>query len=143
MSYTVYVAIFGWFPAVLLFFAVLPPRRAVVVSYTASWLFLPVVNFHLPGCPDVTKASITSMSVLLGMALSDARRLFSQRPRWFDLPAAVWCVCPFAASMANGLGAYDGFSTSLGQTVSWGLPYLVGRAYFDDLSGALRWPSAS
>ena len=135
MSFTVYIVMFGWIPTVLLLFVNFPPRQAVIVSFIASWLFLPVVSFPLPGLPDYTKTSATTMGVLLGVVFFDARRLLAVRPRWFDLPILIWCLCPLASSLANGLGPYDGFSCALSQTISWGLPYLIGRLYLDDLNG--------
>jgi hypothetical protein len=54
-----------------------------------------------------------------------------------DLPMAVWCVCPMFSSLANDLGVYDGLSQSLEQTIVWGVPYWIGRAYFTDFK-ALR-----
>jgi hypothetical protein len=57
------------------------------------------------------------------------------RPRWFDLPMLGWCLCPIASSLDNGLGIYDGLSEALTLFVYWGLPYLIGRLYFNDLTG--------
>jgi len=34
----------------------------------------------------------------------------------------------------NGSGVYDGLSVMLSQIVTWGLPYFIGRVYFDDLT---------
>ena len=47
----------------------------------------------------------------------------------------VWCLCPLATSVSNGLGVYDGLSTAIQQTILWGLPYVMGRAYFGDFKG--------
>ena len=47
----------------------------------------------------------------------------------------IWCICPFASSMSNGLGAYDGLAQSLQQTVSYGIPYFLGRIYLNNLLG--------
>ena len=130
-----YIALFGWIPVVLLLFAMLPSRRAVVTASVGAWLFLPVAQFPLPGLPDYTKMSATTVGLLLGTVLFDRVRFSGLRPRWFDLPMLVWCITPFASSVANGLGAYDGLSGAVGQMLTWGLPYLIGRAYFSDLAG--------
>ncbi len=45
-------------------------------------------------------------------------------------PAAVFMVVPFASSMSNGLGAYDGFSAIVWQLITWGIPYSIGRCVF-------------
>ena len=125
----------GWIPLVLGLFIVLPPRRAVIVAFLFAWLFLPQVSYALPGIPDYSKSTATCYGVLLATALFDPNRLLSLRFRWFDLPAVVWCVCPGASSISNGLGLYDAMSAVLHSSVTWGLPYLIGRAYFFDLQG--------
>lgn len=124
-----------WIPAVLYIFMRFPPQRAVIVSFIVAWLYLPVVNIPLPGIPDLTKMSATCYGVLLATLLFDAGRITSFKPGWLDLPMLIWCFCPFASSMANGLGAYDGFSSALDQTVTWGVPYFLGRIYLGNLSG--------
>lgn len=112
-----------------------PPQRAVTVSFLVAWLFLPIVIFPLPGLPNLTKMSATCYGVLLATIIYDAGRITSFRPSWLDLPMLIWCLCPIASSITNGLGAYDGFATSLEQTITWGVPYFLGRIYFDNLTG--------
>lgn len=135
LSFTVDVALIGWPLAALAFCALLHPRRAVVTAYVAAWLFLPVYRYLLPGMPDWNKTSATSVSLLLGLLIFDFQRIIAFRPRWFDLPMAVWCLCPAASSLANGLGLYDGVANVLEQTVIWGIPYFLGRLYFSDVVG--------
>ncbi len=135
MSVLVPIALFGWIPVVLLLFAALRPRRAVVTAFVAGWLFLPMAGYGVPGLPDYTKMTATCVGVLLGVAFFDASRLAAFRPKLVDLPMLVWCACPFFTSMVNGLGAYDGFSAVMYQTERWGLPYFIGRLYFGDLEG--------
>jgi tetratricopeptide (TPR) repeat protein len=135
MSIVVPLIMIAWIPVVLALFGIVGPRRAALIAPIAAWLFLPVAAFPLPGLPDYTKTTATTMGLLLGMLIFDSSRLFGLRPQWFDLPMLAWCFCPFASSLTNGLGAYDGLSTSLSQCMIWGLPYLVGRAYFGDLDG--------
>lgn len=128
-------AIFCWIPAVLYIFMRFPPQRAIVLSFVVAWLYLPVVNIPLPGIPDLTKMSATCYGILLATVIFDAGRFSSFKPSWLDLPMLLWCLCPFASSVTNGLGAYDGFASALAQTVTWGLPYFLGRIYLADLSG--------
>ncbi len=129
------LVMFCWIPAVLYFFMRFPPQRAVIVSFIVAWLYLPVVNFPLPGIPDLTKMSGTCYGILLATVIFDAGRITSFKPGWLDLPMLIWCLCPYASSMTNGLGAYDGFSAALDQTVTWGVPYFLGRIYLGDLAG--------
>lgn len=146
MTTLVPITLIGWIPIVLLMFAILPPRRAVIVSFIAAWLFLPVSHqdilehtFNISGLPPYNKTTATSFGVLIGTAIFQASRLTALRLRWFDLPIIIWCLCPIVSSLANADGLptnalYDGLSEAMRQTVTWGLPYLIGRAYFHNLA---------
>jgi hypothetical protein len=135
MSFLVPITLFGWIPFVLFLFVVLPPRRAVIMAFLLAWLFLPMAGYGVPGLPDYTKMSATVLGVLMGAALFDADRLLSFRPRLVDIPLAVYCLSPAVSSYLNGLGLYDGCSEIVRQFVTWGLPYVIGRVYFNDLEG--------
>jgi len=144
------ISLIGWLPIVLLMFLLLPPRRAVVVAFIGAWLFLPVPvpeSLKIPGLPDLDKMTVTCVAVLMGALLFDNKRFLSLRWHWYDLPILIWCLCPLASSLANtgpadfhpGIGnpIYDGLAEALKQSVTWGLPYIIGRMYFTSLA-ALR-----
>ena len=134
MTILIPITLFGWIPVVLMIFSLLPPRRAVITAFIFAWLFLPMAGYNVPGLPDYTKRTATSLAVLLGMALFHSNLLFAFRPRWFDLPIVVYCcLCPIASSLSNSLGFYDGCAAALATSVTWGLPYLIGRVYFTRL----------
>lgn len=135
MTIFVPIALYGWIPVVLLLFAALPARRAVIVAFLFAWLFLPVAGYSIPGMPNYTKMTATSYGVMLGVMLFDVGRLMRFRLHWMDLPMAVWCLVPFASSVSNGLGPYDGISRAVGTAITWGIPYFIGRLYFSDLEG--------
>ncbi|MDJ0734015.1 MAG: O-antigen ligase domain-containing protein [Nostocaceae cyanobacterium] len=137
MSFLVPLVMFGWIPTVLYLFIRFPAHRAVVVSFILAWLFLPQAKYPIIGLPDYTKMSATCYGILLATVIYDAGRLSSFKMRWVDLPMLIWCLCPVASSITNGLGAYDGFSQALNQTVTWGIPYFLGRIYLNNLA-ALR-----
>ncbi|MBT3376839.1 MAG: O-antigen ligase domain-containing protein [Lentisphaerae bacterium] len=122
-----------WFPVVVVIFLRFPPRKAVLLSFLAAWLFLPVARIDVGGMPDITKMSVTCLGILLGTALTDVKRLVALRPSLMDLPMALYCFSPLASSLSNGLGPYDGLSGSLSEIFVWGLPYYVGRIYITDL----------
>ena len=126
------LALFAWVPMVLLLFVALPPRRAVIAAFVGGWLFLPVFGIDIVGLPPFSKVSASAYSVLLGAALFDSARLTSFRFRWFDIPIVIWCFTPLASSLSNGLGVYDGLSACLSEIVLWGIPYYLGRVYFND-----------
>lgn len=134
MNALVPVALFGWVPACLGLFAVLPKHRAVIAAFIIAWLFLPVVHEPVLGI-RWTKMRATCYGLLLAAAVYDSPRLFGFVPKLWDLPVLVWCTCPFPSSVVNGLGPYDGFSQSLEMTIAWGMPYLIGRVYLAAADG--------
>jgi tetratricopeptide (TPR) repeat protein len=127
-----------WLPIVVVFYIIFPPRKAMVCAFVVGWLFLPNIVFHLPAVPDYGKMTATSFAVLFAMVMFNSGKLFALRPRWYDLPIVVWCLCPFASAMLNGLGSHEGASAVLDQSVSWGIPYLIGRVYLTDLDGLVE-----
>jgi hypothetical protein len=135
VSALVPIALFGWIPLVILSFTLFPPRKAVIAAYLVGWLLLPVATYDLPGFPDYGKGSATNVGVALGALIFDTARVRRLRWRWLDWAVLVFCISPFLSSMSNGLGLYDGISTSLAQFITWGIPYAVGRAYFADGPG--------
>jgi hypothetical protein len=137
MNSFAHLIMMAWIPAVVALFALLPPRRAVLVAFLFAWLFLPMSSYKLHGLPDYTKMSATTAGAFIGVLLFDTNRLFSFRPRLLDVPMVVWCLCPFATSLSNDLGLYDALASTSTQVVVWGLPYLIGRLYFSTVP-ALR-----
>lgn len=138
MKPTVQIALFGWPILALALFLVLRPRRAVIASIILGWLFLPMASIKLmPGFPEYSKLTATCAAALLGVLIFDLTRLISFRPEWIDLPMAVWCLCPFASSISNDLGASDGMSAVFYKTQMWGVPYVLGRIYCSNLQGIL------
>jgi len=126
------IVMLAWIPAVLVLFAILPPTRAVIVAFIAAWLFLPQVTYNIPMLPDYTKTSATCVGCFFGALLFDAKRLLRFSPRWVDLPVALFCLSPSFSSLSNGLGPWDAVSVGLAYTVTWGMPYFIGRLYFTD-----------
>ncbi len=107
----------------------------MIISFLVGWMFLPATGYDIPGFPDYTKVSATNVGVMLAAAVFDMDRLLSFRPRLLDVPMFIWCLCPFASSVTNGLGYYDGASAVLSHVIMWGIPYFVGRVYLNDLQG--------
>ena len=135
MKPTVPLLLFGWPVLALLLFLVMRPRRAVLATFILAVLFLPVAGYKVAGLPAYTKITATCLSAFMGVLLFDTRQLLAFRPAWPDLPMAIWCVCPFFSSVTNGLGLHDGFTSVFYQTVTWGIPYVLGRIYLKDLLG--------
>ena len=49
------------------------------------------------------------------------------------MPILLFCLSPFASAIENRLGVHEGLSAVFAQCVAWGIPYMIGRSYFDDL----------
>jgi hypothetical protein len=130
------IALLAFVPIALVCVKSLGPRRGVLASLVGGWLFLPTFD----GVYDVplihSKGAFVPVVVLLASFLLDGRRWFGFRARLSDAPMAVLCLVPFASSLSNGLGAYDGAASTLNATLCWGVPYFLGRLYFRD-PGAL------
>jgi hypothetical protein len=134
MTPQVYLAFLVWIPFIFYLFQHHPARRVLVISFIAAWLFLPEARIPLPGIPDLTKMSVTCYGILLATFIFDVGHLKSYKFGWLDIPMLIWCVCPFVTSVVNGLGPYDGFASALDQTVTWGLPFFLGRIYLNSFS---------
>jgi hypothetical protein len=130
-------ALFAWIPTVLLLFVVFQKRKAIIVAFLLAWLFLPMAGYPIEGLPDYTKMNATCVGILFATATFDSVRLVSFRPSWMDLPVIAFCLWPFACSIDNGFGPYDGASAVLNHGIAWACPYFIGRLYFRTL-GDLR-----
>ena len=124
------IAMLVWVPIVLMLFATLTPRRAVLAAFILAWLFLPICNYRIQYLPGLTKMNVTALSVLLGIFLFDFNTLMRFKPTWYDVPVLIVIFSPVITSISVGLGPYDGFSWAREQFISIGLPYLFGRLYF-------------
>jgi hypothetical protein len=130
----------GWIIVALVLYRKYTPALAILIVCIGGELFLPEVKQFAPtsGVPaplsipgvKLTKVNVIAYALLLALVVAPPARW--QKLRWFDVPMLVWCLCPFASSLSNGLGLYDGASQSLSNTLVWGVPYWVGRLYFTD-----------
>ncbi|MBV8782148.1 MAG: O-antigen ligase domain-containing protein [Phycisphaerae bacterium] len=132
--------LFAWLPIVIgIFAANQSARRAIIIAFVSAWLFLPMATMHFAGLPSYDKMSATCGGVLLAALIFDSKRMFNLgfMPSIVDIPMIIWCLCPIGTAMANDpeLTTHDGISWALQQTITWGLPYLIGRIYFSDRQG--------
>ena len=127
-----------------------PGREAALIALIGGWLVLPVAPYPdqvfarpagyggsmqalaVPTGIWLNKATMIGLGCLLGVLLFDAGALRRLRFTRLDLPLAVWCVVPTASALANGLPLAEGLAQSRYLALSWGVPYLLGRAYFGD-----------
>jgi len=129
------IALFGYIPFIFVLFSLVPPRKAVIYSFLIAWLFLPMSHLALHGFTDFNKMSAACVGTLLAAFIFDVDTLLKFRPKIWDIPMLVWCVCPYLSSYFNGHTMYDGVSALVYQTMDWGVPYFIGRVYFNDLEG--------
>jgi hypothetical protein len=132
-NWLVPLALFGWIPAIVIMFMVLPPKRAVIVAFLGAWMFLPIASYQIKGLPDYTKVSATCAGVFLATSIFDARRFLALRPAWYDLVMLVWCFVPMLSAQTAGLGLKEGITFTINQAITYGMPYLIGRMYFNDI----------
>lgn len=133
MTPMVPLTMFGWLPLVLGLFSRFRqrPRLAVIAGFLLAWMFLPNHGYKLPVLPDYTKISAACYGILLGAAIFDPAVFRRFRLHGWDAPLLVWTLVPLLTSLSNGLGAYDGVSAALGRFTQWGIPYFLGRLYFN------------
>ncbi|PSF39428.1 hypothetical protein C7H19_01165 [Aphanothece hegewaldii CCALA 016] len=128
--------IIAWLPLTFLLFIYFPPRTAIITSFVAGLLFQPQgAGFPLPLIPNYEGMVATCYGILLGILFFDFKRLAYFKPSLLDLPMLIWCICPIFSSVVNDLGFYDGINNSLTQSAKWGLPYILGRLYLNNLAG--------
>jgi hypothetical protein len=125
------LALAAFVPAVVACFLWLTPTRAVTLALVGGWLLLPSFDGWFDP-PFLHTKRVFVPAIVLGVsALLDGRSWRRLQPAWVDAPVAVLCAAPFAASLSNDLGAYDGLQASFEAAMTWGAPYLLGRAYLD------------
>ncbi len=145
LLYTIYALYTG---LALLSFRWWPARTAVLATFLAGWLLLPVGHFPpaeivdrlpwwivglaLPSSMLATKAWVAAGAALLGGALFDRARVRAWRPRWIDLPMALWCLWPLVDGLVAADPAPSPWLACLYVTGSWGLPWLIGRIWIVD-----------
>jgi hypothetical protein len=150
---TISLALYGWpLVAIILFARLRQKHWALIWTFLLGVLFLPEIQMASvsPQAPDPnsfkafiivksTKPNTIAFSALIGVLLFDSKRLFSFRPRWFDIPMLVWCVVPMISdilipeSEPKRPTLYDSFSASRDQVWFYGIAYYLGRVYFRDV----------
>ncbi|MGL5065401.1 MAG: O-antigen ligase domain-containing protein, partial [Microcoleus sp.] len=76
------------------------------------------------------KMAAACYGVLLATIVYDADRITTFKPGWIDVPMLVYCLCPIVSQLSNGGSP---ISPTFNQIIGWGLPYFLGRLYFNNL----------
>ena len=133
-------------------FVLLRPATAVALVYISGLIFLPVAHYvpadfvhsssftviptALPGNHLINKSWIAALTASFGALLFDYKSMRRFRPAIVDLPMIGWCMWPLIQSFFLSAGPSACVST-LYLTGVWGLPWLLGRIYFDDTQSRL------
>lgn len=126
----VYAALALYLPFTAFCFARWGGRRGMLVALFAGWILLPWYDVVGRSIPILHSKHVFVPGVVLAASLLlDAPAWRGLRFRWFDLPVVVASVGPFFTSLATGRGPYDGASSMLESFLTWGAPWLLGRAY--------------
>jgi hypothetical protein len=136
-----YVAFALWLPAAAYAFAVLRPPLAAAVTLLAAAMFLPCGSIDLPGVPVLGKDAITGLGGLLGGLLFAAGRLRAARPgRGPEILVIVALAGGVFTFLNNRAPLFFGPVTVPGTAITdlfvpdvwlvWGVPFLLGRAFF-------------
>jgi hypothetical protein len=131
-------------------FRFVPVRIALLLDFLAGWMILPgadyaftrsgfpywVLGIALPSSYWVTKGTMTGLAALAGVLLFHPGRLKGVRPRLIDLPICLWCLAPVGPALAHpAQWKLSGASVAY-LTLSWGVPWAMGRIFFSDRQGA-------
>src|ERR1700728_3918640 len=136
----------GWIPIGIYLFRLYPVRVAILANFLGGWALLPGANYKptteafpywilgvcLPTNYFLTKATVTGLAGLGGILLfhsADSKRI---RPGICDIPMAVWCCVPLISATTHWNTFREGLFGAVYQTISWGVPWLLGRTYFSD-----------
>jgi hypothetical protein len=131
----------AWIILVLILFRVLGPRRAALVAILGGLLVLPRGSALPPphDLPAFNKSTATGLAIILGVFLTDPWTLVRARPRWADLPMAVFVASPLLSTAAHRFRqACESTDQSWQNLTIWAVPYLIGRLYHGDDDGPRR-----
>jgi hypothetical protein len=149
------VVLLAWIPLGIYFFYQFPVRVAALLNFIGGWAVLPTADFvssqadfpywimgaSLPGGYFVTKATITGLTALIGLLLFHLHSVRHFRASLWDVPVILWCAVPLLSGIANGTaysGAMrEGLRGLIYLSLAWGVPYLIGRLYFQDYESLL------
>ncbi len=127
-----------WVPAVVALFRALGPARASLVAILGGLLFLPRVQLPV-GMLPFDKRVATGLGLILGVLCLDIRSWTRARPRWLDLPMALYVAIPLAGlALGDRAATRDSVDSFAQRLLGWAVPYAIGRLYFGDADGPRR-----
>jgi hypothetical protein len=141
----------SWMLIGVFLFRRFPARVAILLNFLGGWAILPGANYTptaeifpfwilgvcLPAGHFLTKATITGLAGLAGIIVFHSKDWKLFRPGMYDLPMAVWCCVPLMSAATHWGTFHEGLLGATYQTLSWGVPWLLGRKYFADYDSLL------
>ena len=143
-----YATLVCWPIVILIQMLKLPPRRAVIWSFLAALLIMPVgTKLDFPGVPPLDKTSLPNLSALLFAVLIFKQRVVSfPRSTLLTMAMGVFVASPMLTAYGNGdplfltirtipaMTLYDGISTCVGQALVL-IPFIMGYSVLGDERG--------
>ena len=130
-----YLALFGWIPAVVVIFALLPARQAAAIAVIGGWLLLPPYRIAVSNFPDYSKITAASLGMMFGTLF------FGSITSSHSVHGGSTCPCYFGVSAAwfrpsqTASVCMMAYPSCCADILTWGLPYFFGRIYFGDSGG--------
>jgi hypothetical protein len=136
----------GWIPLGIYLFRRYPVRVAILANFLGGWAILPGANYTpttevfpywilgvcLPTNYFLTKPIVIGLAGLAGVLFFHFEDWKRYRPGIYDLPIALWCCVPLLSGLAHWGTLSEGLVDAAYQAIAWGVPWLLGRAYFSD-----------
>ena len=143
-----HVLVLSWIPIAVFLFSRYDRPVAAIMVVMLGQMFLPEVQsnpvshegvkaMRLP-LLEFSKLNVISYGLLLASILTDLPRLQRFRFRAYDIPAIALTVCPSISALLNGMSAVDSFTHLRNATLTWAIPYFIGRVYLSDALGCYR-----
>jgi len=144
MHISPFVILLAWIPFGAFLFHRYPVRIAILANFFGGWAILPGANYQttadvfpywilgvcLPANYFLTKATATGLAALAGILLFHFADWKSFRLGLCDLPMLAWCCVPLLSATAHWMTLNEAFFATAYLTISWGVPWFMGRLYF-------------
>ena len=134
MSFQAQLVMILWIPIVFYLFKRFSPYQAIINSFIIAWLFLPQnAGFSFVDLPEYDRISATCLGVILCIFTFKIKPPQNFKLSWIDIPIIIYTISPFFSSLSNGLGIYDGLSSTSVRIIQYAVPYFIGRIYLSKI----------
>lgn len=132
MTVQAQIVLILWIPICILIFRSHTIPRAIAISGVIAALFLPQRTFFaLPLFPNYETRTAIVYSLLIALFIYEPNWLKKIRFWWVDIFILCFCFSAFISGMTNNLGIYYGFEYTILRFWEYGIPYFIGRVYFN------------